>query len=53
MARPEPQFDVQRITNMRMHYPCNPLKQEIIRRESQEFKRIVSIIEKELKGWRK
>ena len=38
MARKEPQFDVGRVSWMSMRYPSdNRIKQDIVKREAQEF----------------
>lgn len=42
MPRPEPQFDLARVTNLRMKYPSDSrLKRKVIREESMKFKEIV------------
>lgn len=45
MAKREPQFDVQRVSSMCMRYPADSrIKKQIIKQESENFKRIINNI---------
>ena len=47
MARKEPQFDLARVTNMRMRYPSDArIKQKIIQEEAKKFEEIVNNFKK-------
>lgn len=41
MARPEPQFDIQKVTHIRMTYPPRQYRDRIIKQESEQFRKII------------